>query len=267
VTFPSGLEVSFGEDSPNNICLECHQGRESNVTITNAIANADVGDDEVSPALRFSNPHYFATGATLFGTQAQGPFQYADQEYNGRNEHTRRFDECSDCHDQHTAAIRFEECSDCHEAVEAPEDVLIIRAHPDDKDRVDYDGDGDMEEPIRAEIETLNNDLYAHIQSYAAETIGTPIAKGTGYPYWFIDTNGNGEVDGDEAARDNAYPSWTPRLLRTVYNYQFIYADPGAFAHNPDYVLQVLYDSLADIGGEDAVANYTRPEVRPVEEE
>jgi hypothetical protein len=266
VTFPSGLEASFGEDSPSNICIECHQGRESNTSITALIDAAGAGDDEVSPALRFRNPHYFVTGATLFGTQAQGPFQYPDQEYNGRNEHTRRFDECSDCHDQHTGTIRFEECSDCHEAVEVPEDVLNIRAHPDDKDRVDYDGDGDMDEPIRAEIETLDNDLYARIQAYAADVIGTPIAKGTGYPYWFIDTNGNGEVDADEGVRDNAYPSWTPRLLRAVYNYQFIYADPGAFAHNPDYVLQVLYDSVKDIGGEEAVATYTRPEVRPIEE-
>ncbi len=266
VTFPSGLQVSFGEESQNNICLSCHQGRESNTSITAAIRAAGVGDDEVSPALRFRNPHYFATGASLFGTQAQGAFQYEGMEYNGRNEHTRRFDECSDCHDQHSAVIRFEECSDCHEEVEVADDVVLIRAHEDDKDRVDYDGDGNMDEPIRAEIETLHTALYEQILAYSATVIGTPIIDGPGYPYWFVDTNGNGIADPEESVRDNSYAEWTPTLLRAIYNYQFFKADPGVFAHNPDYALQVLYDTLADVAGEEAVASYIRPEVREVED-
>jgi Zn finger protein HypA/HybF involved in hydrogenase expression len=270
VVFPSGAEVSFSDDpedpSPNNICMSCHQGRESGVGIAQAIADAGVGDDEVSPDLRFRNPHYFATGATLFGTEVTGAYEYADSEYNGRNEHTRRFNECSDCHEQHAAEIRFEECSDCHENVETLADVQLIRAHPDDKDPVDYDGDGDDEEPIAAEIETLHTALFDAISAYAADTIGTPIAQGSSYPYWFTDGNANGMVDEDEASRDNAYGEWTPTLLRAIYNYQFFAADPGNFAHNPDYVLQVLYDTLSDIAGEDAVANYTRPEVRELDD-
>jgi hypothetical protein len=33
--------------------------------------------------------------------------------------------------------------------------------------------------------------------------------------------------------------------------------DPGAYAHNGDYILQVLYDSLVDIGGE--ISGMIRP--------
>jgi hypothetical protein len=31
-------------------------------------------------------------------------------------------------------------------------------------------------------------------------------------------------------------------------NYQWVAKDPGAFAHNGKYILQVLYDSLQDLG-------------------
>jgi len=267
VEVPSGLEISFGEESPNNICLMCHQGRQSGVDIAAAISNSGAGDDETSEALRFLNPHYFGAGATFFGAQANGAYQYDEMGYNGLNEHTRQFDECSDCHNQHSAEIRFQECTDCHENVESAEDVMLIRAHPDDKDPVDYDGDGDDTEPIRDEIATFQEDLFTRIQSYATETAGAGIVYAPNYPYWFTDLNGNGEADADETERSNSYATWTPTLLRAVYNYQWSNADPGSFAHNPDYILQVLYDSLVDIGGEEAVANYTRPEVRPMDEE
>jgi hypothetical protein len=263
VTFPSGAVISFGEDSPNNICLECHQGRESGVSIQNALNRAAVGDDEVSEALRFINPHYFATGASLFGAEANGAYQYPDMEYNGRNTHTRAFDECSDCHEQHSAEIRFEECTECHMEVSSAETVADIRSVEDaDRDPVDFNGNGDVEEPIKAELDALHDALYAEILDYAANVVGTPIGTGGGFPYWFIDTNGDGTIDAEEGQRANAYVTWTPTLTKAVYNYQFVYADPGSYAHNPEYIIQVLYDTLADIGGEEAVASYTRPEVR-----
>ena len=76
-----------------------------------------------------------------------------------------------------------------------------------------------------------------------------PVAyDGADYPYFFIDKNNNGKVDKDEAKFPNRYNAWTPRLLKAAYNYQFVTKDPGAFAHNPIYTLQILYDSIADLG-------------------
>jgi hypothetical protein len=266
VTFPSGAVISFEEGAPSNLCLNCHQGRESTVSVNNAITNAGVADDEVSEALTFRNVHYFAAGATLFGTEAQGAYEFADQEYSGRNEHVRRFDECTDCHGEHALEVRFEECADCHENVEieSAADVHMIRADEDtlDDDPVDYDGDGDVEEPIAAEIETLHTALYAAIQAYAADTIGTAILYDShSHPYWFIDGNSNGAADEGEVTGDNRYATWTPTLLRAAYNYQYVAKDPGAFAHNPRYVIQILFDSLASLGGEEAVASFVRAEI------
>jgi hypothetical protein len=78
------------------------------------------------------------------------------------------------------------------------------------------------------------------------------------YPYFFNDTNANGAADADEVNSDNSFKTWTPRLLRAAYNYQYSGKDPGAFAHNGPYIIQTVYDSLEDIGGD--VSAMTRPE-------
>lgn len=261
VTFPSGAKVSFRSGKENNLCLNCHQGRESTVSVNRAITNAGVGDDEVSESLTFRNIHYFAAGASLFGTEVKGAYEYADKEYNGFFRHESPITSCNDCHDQHQLEIRVQACTECHEDVETVEDVRLIRMEGE-FDAVDYDGDGDDEEPIAAEIQTLHEALYPALQAYATNTIGTGIVYDShSHPYWFIDTNGNGTADPEEVNGDNRFASWTPTLLRAAYNYQYVAKDPGAFAHNSDYILQVLYDSLEAIGGSEAVATFTRPPV------
>jgi hypothetical protein len=247
VTFPSGAVLSFGEEEPANLCINCHQGRESSTSVSAHIAGPGVGDDEVSEALRFRNPHYFAAGATLFGNEAMGGYQYEGMEYSGRFEHARRTDTCVGCHDPHALQLDVERCMDCHDNVESEEDIFMIR-QDEDFDPVDYDGDGDMEEPILEEIHTLQDALYEGIVAYTTE-MGDPISYNpAAYPYWF---NEAGET----------YSSWTPRLVRTTYNYTWSKKDPGMFAHNADYIIQLLFDSIVDLGGEEAAASFTRAPV------
>ena len=260
VTFPSGAVVSFGPGDSNNLCLNCHQGRESTVSVNNAIARAGVGDDEVSESLTFRNIHYFAAGASLFGSDVQGAYEFAGKEYLGRNMHDgEEAVSCTSCHQPHSGRIIVSLCEDCHLDVFDYEDIQFIRV-VDDVELVDYDGDGDDMEPIKDEIATLEEELLIAIQAYAIETTGTGIVYDAHrHPYWFIDTNADGIADPDEINGDNRYVTWTPNLLRAAYNYQYVAKDPGGYAHHPKYLLQVLYDSLEVMGGEDAVANYVRP--------
>ncbi len=256
VKFPSGAVLAL-DDPGSNLCLNCHQGRESTVSVNNAIG--DLGDDEVSDSLGFRNIHYFAAGATLFGTEAQGAYEFEGQEYNGQNVHVNAFNACTECHGTHTLDVQYAECADCHENVATMDDLVNIRFDEDDEAPVDYDGDGDVTEGIAGEIDTLAELLYAAFQNYAATTIGTPIVYNPArYPYFFVDA----DVDGMATAADTeGYASWTPALLRAAYNYQYSQKDPGAFAHNSDYVMQFLYDSIASVGGD--VSALTRPPVTP----
>lgn len=251
VRFPSGATVSFGErDFAANMCLNCHQGRESTVSV-----NARIGDlpaNEVSEDLRFVNIHYFAAGATLFGTEVKGAYEFEGREYTGFNNHVGVFNSCTECHDTHALSIVVDDCAECHEGADTVENLRNIRMTD-----VDYDGDGDVTEGVYGEIDTLRELLYGAIQAYATDTTGGGIIySADAYPYWFADTDGNGRVNDDEGA----FASWTPNLLRAAYNYQDSRKDPGGFAHNSSYVMQILYDSIQAVNGD--VNGLTRAEVR-----
>jgi hypothetical protein len=253
VEFPSGAVIDSGEPD-TNLCMNCHQGRESGVSVDLLIG--DTEPDATSETLRFLNPHYFAAGATRHGAEAHGAYQYADKEYVGFFDHGN-VNECIDCHQTHALEVDAEEvCSECHEEVETNEEMVNVRYN-----FADYDGDGDDQEGIYFEIQGMRETLWAASQAYATETVGTGIAYDEhAYPYFFIDGNGNGTVDEDEANSDNGFAQWTPRLLRAAYNYQYSGKDPGAFAHNNEYVMQFLYDSIQALGGD--VSGMTRPPVR-----
>lgn len=234
VRFPSGAVVAFEDAPDNNLCLNCHQGRESSVSVTNAVKGLDV--DVASDKIRFRNVHYFAAGATLFGTDAKGVYEYPGKTYVGKFEHDGNLTNCTSCHDAHALMPNTATCKACH----GTEELESIRMNS----KADYDGDGDTTEGVYGEIEGLSEVLYAVMQAYAKDVVETPIVYSpTAYPYFFADTNGNGLVDTDE----KGYASWTPRLLEAGYNYQYVQKDPGAYVHNAPYVIQVLVDSIQDL--------------------
>jgi hypothetical protein len=240
VEFPSGAVLSFGEGVASNLCLECHQGRQSGADVDELTEGVD--DDEVSDTLRFLNIHYFAAGATKFGTEANGAYEFDGKEYVGLFEHVPGFVACAECHSAHALDVMVEQCGTCHPGVESEEDLEAIRIDP-----TDWDGDGDTDEGIAGEVETMREALYEAIQEYAAGVDGADaiVYNAASYPYWFTE-------------EDERYGTWTPRLLRAAYNYQYATKDPGAFAHNGKYVIQTLYDTLEDMGAD--VSGMVRPE-------
>ena len=238
VTFPSGASVSFGEGEVDNTCINCHQGRSSAGSVDGLIG--DLGDDEISENLRFLNIHYFAAGATLFGTEVKGAYEFAGNEYLGKNEHVGAFDSCTECHNTHALEVEVVECSECHENVATAADLHDIRVS-----ETDFDGDGDVTEGLAGEIDTMAETLYAAMTEYAVSIGADPIVYNShAYPYFFNDA-------------EERYATWSPSLLRAAYNYQYAQKDPGAFAHNGQYIIQVLYDTLADVGAD--VSGMTRP--------
>ena len=224
VEFPSGAVLSFGEGADANLCLECHQGRESKFSVDALLLGLDeatiadlstsallelvskstspLDDDAVADNLRFLNIHYFAAGATRFGTEAKGAYEYDGKVYSGLFDHVDDYQTCTGCHDVHSLQVKATECGDCHDGVETKEDLLTIRESDSD-----YDGDGNSTEGLAEEVATMREMLYTAIQAYAASTTGTDavIYNSQRYPYFFIDTNGNGEIDEDEADR---YGTW-----------------------------------------------------------
>jgi len=235
VTFPSGTMISNLESSAT--CVVCHQGRESTPSVNAAITGLD--NDTPSAELNFINVHYRVAAAMLFGTEVKGAYEYDGKVYSGKFSHIAGLDTCSSCHNPHSLEVAQENCVSCHK-VDALSDIRTSQ--------VDYDGDGDLTEGISGEIQSLHQTLGTAIYAYAAEVTDAPIIYATGaYPYFFNDTNGNGTGDPGETIYPNRYASWTPRLLKAAYNYQYIAVDPGAYAHNPHYAIQILIDSIDDL--------------------
>jgi hypothetical protein len=263
VPFPSGVSLTFStekDDKGNlkpvdaNLCIECHQGRESTVTVNNYLAGKDA--DKVDAKISFKNVHYFAAGATLFGDAAKGAYQYDKQAYDGQNL-THPLNKCTDCHDVHALNVKTDTCATCHTNVKGVADLENIRYSTD---TTDWNGNGDTTEGMYKEIDGFRTNLYAAIQTYAETKAGTPITYDpASYPYFFVDANKDGKADKDDKGALIGYNAWTPRLLKAAYNYQYSVKDPGAFAHNPMYVMQFLYDSIKDLNGD--VSKLTRPAV------
>jgi hypothetical protein len=233
VVFPSGIEVhGLGDESR---CMQCHQGRQSTVSVNQSIADAGLGEgdeDTVSEDLGFSNIHYYAAAATLYGTEAKGGYEYDGKAYDAKFDHVEGYDSCIDCHNPHTLEVNVEQCSMCHTDVETVEDLVNVRMPGS---LVDYDGDGDMEEGIMAEIQGMQELLYGAMQAYATEVTGGGIVyDAASYPYFFDDAG-------------ERYASWTPRLAKAAYNYQVSQKDPGEYAHGGKYIIQLLYDSTESL--------------------
>jgi hypothetical protein len=252
VTFPSGAKVTFGEGENANVCLLCHQGRESTVSVNKAIGST--APDEVplnaegKPSLGFRNVHYFAAGATLFGTEAKGAYEFEGKEYAGLNPHP--VNKCTDCHDKHALEPKLESCAGCHGDVE----LEAIRMPA----TLDYDGDGDTTEGVKGELDGLAEKLFEALNVYtAAQGFPGIVYNSASYPYFFEDADGDGTADKDAEGASVRFTQFTPTLLKGAYNYQYYQKDPGAFVHNSKYVAQILIDSIEALGGE--TTGLTRP--------
>ena len=251
VIFPSG--VTLTDVGPQAVCLTCHQGTASMVQVEQNIEKAGVANDpdKVVADLGFTNIHYYAAAVSRYGTVVKGGFQYEGKQYDALFDHAIGVDTCVDCHNPHSLELNIEMCSQCHDGVHTIEDVHNIRMA---SSQVDYDGDGNLTEGIYYEVAGVRDLLYSAIQAYAKEVAGTPILYSPdSYPYFFVDTNDNGQVDTDEATASNGYKSWTARLAKAAYNLQTSVKDPGAYVHGGKYIIELLYDSTEDLNS--AISN------------
>lgn len=261
VTFPSGVSKDMGDSS--NLCLNCHQGRASKLSVDEATS---------SPGpYSFINIHYYPTAAVLYGSEVHGGYEFDGKVYAGRKlftNHSGRFDTCVECHMGTNTVRETPSLSDHNVQKPNPEDCVychgqdISQPEPGaDPSRFefsgirpasvpDYDADGNISESLKNEIEGLEAALYARIQFYAATTLLAPIVYDPHvYPYFFNDTNGNGQVDPGENIFPNRYRSFDAALLRATYNYQVSKKEPCGFIHNSRYIAQLLVDSIEHLGG------------------
>jgi hypothetical protein len=196
----------------------------------------------------------------LAGSEGSAGQPLSDRGYAGPLEHAGG-SACNSCHGSDLEAEHgpesphwgpsVERCAPCHKGVASP---AAIRG----AQRPDHDGDGDLTEPLSAELESLLADLLAAIRDNA-EAASQPICyHPQRYPHWMQDPDNDGLCDDTEARASNAYQVWSAPLLRASCNYQVVARDPGAWAHNFDYSAQLVIDSIEALGRD--TDRYARPD-------
>jgi hypothetical protein len=272
IVFPSGDMATFNNNS--NMCMGCHQGRNSTVQVDNATPNGTVQMPVDYPSYSFINIHYYAAAASLFGTDVRGGYEYLMKTYSGQNsfsgQHTtegRNLVDCVGCHmdsslgrdhndpnnnrlrdtEKHTFLPVIEDCTFCHS---------------DNGDRF-QDLGGIVGVNFR-NVEQLKGDLLDAIENYADVGGGLPnvsrvFYEGSTYPYWF-------KCDSDETCDNklganygNRYTDFDFDMLTAAYNYAVSDKEPAGYIHNAAYIEQLLYDSTLLMGGAPTVTPPLRP--------
>jgi hypothetical protein len=254
------------------LCGTCHSGRENGASITKKIgATADT-----SWSLSVTNPHYLGAAGMMLGTSGGVMYQYAGKSYtdkpvfwsttqNGPHG-SPHGGKCASCHaakfGKHTfeinlsttvptgtwagsfpvggvqpGAVNTAACTGCHAGPYALA-------------------------PKITEFEEASAELYAAIQAYAVANLdaiktATGNANATGICYWNAGVGGGQyyalEVsgvcqNGVSPAGSIPFTKANPKLLKASFNYLWTQKEPGAWAHNEFYALQVIYDSITDLG-------------------
>jgi hypothetical protein len=257
--FMDGADIP-AEVGTGTLCLFCHQGRESGLTVYLAIqsrVNPYTNPDAViNPSgISFINPHYLDSGAILWSRNA---WEYifeggtVPQEYSeGVTAH--QILNCAGCHmaepnaenteGGHTWRTRLETCQQCHGSfITKFEDIPAIG---------DYDGDGEVKTAFE-EIGTLNDPilgdsgLFGQLRA-ALHDAGIDYDPDA-YPYFFI------------AGTTDQYRLWTSNQLSAAFNLAWGYKSGNCVPyHNVYYGAQILQDSLRALGKDTSA--YFRPPI------
>ncbi len=245
------------------ICLFCHQGRESGLTVFLNIKKNTGVDPYTNPDVRltginsFQNPHYLESGAILWSRNAwEFFFNGAPQSYSsGIDLHQQQ--NCMGCHMSqpspngleggHTWRPRIEVCQQCHPGVNSFTDIQASG---------DFNGNGIVESAF-AEIGTIGDPVLGDSGLYG-ELKAALQAKGIfyspdDYPYFFKST---------DFVSSNGFTAWTTNTLTAAFNLSFLFKSGNCTPyHNVFYGAQILQDSLRALGVTSGpVAEFTRPD-------
>jgi hypothetical protein len=244
--FLDGTDIPSGVGT-GIICLFCHQGRESGLTVYLNMKNRGTDPYTADPnksigSFSFQNPHYLEGGAILWSKNAwEYFFGGVPQTYTtGNSSHQQK--NCAGCHMSeasadnaeggHTWKPRLEVCTQCHDPITS---FLNVSAS------ADYDGDGVVKTTYE-EIGTLTREgVGTRGTGLLGQVVAAFKAKGIYYnpdsnPYFFTSTGAN-------------FQAWTPNTLSAAFNLGYTYKAKNAlYVHNTKYAVQILQDSLKALG-------------------
>ncbi|PLX91185.1 MAG: hypothetical protein C0619_07865, partial [Desulfuromonas sp.] len=225
--FGDGVTLDYPEIGASNLCVRCHTGRTSGENIASST------DDFSNTG--FKNSHYLAAGGQVFAATG---YVYGATPTGGYHENIGV--------DNNQATGTAGPCVTCHMGI----------------DSADHSWDVVSLDEITGEITAINSNacINCHADLTPAELnaakdafhlalvdLKTALANNDiyflpNYPYFFSDPAGGFA---------NAVKDWTvggtkvgKDVMGAAFNYNLFDHDPGAYAHNRGYALQLIADSI-----------------------
>jgi hypothetical protein len=227
------------------------------------VPNEAAVDGQLSGAA-FQDGHNLVAAATFFGGNAAGYYEYAitwdplptgsaTKTYLRLGSHSGAV--CTNCHDAHGLAIptTFTCGFGCHATHAGTSDQTMAGLRLK-TGRWYMSG---TDQGVYQNFLQMRALLYTAIQRYslAKGNVGAGTAvicfnDGAGGDSFFLGT-AEGQSDGGCSTllwgKPGSNTAYTPRLLRAVYDYRLLVQDPGAWAHNPRYATEIMYDAIRDL--------------------
>jgi hypothetical protein len=273
LTFPGKAVVTTSKVV--GLCGQCHLGRTSGngtgtSTVDSKIGAKLPGDFTItSPA----DPHFFVAAGVMMGSNSNAAYQYSGQTYattppfyntaagsiaaapgphgspHGAN--------CTQCHSAN-GIVHFQKVDTANTLVPPPFPGFTSSHFPAGYPTAGAACDschstgpyGRSLEATRANIGALSAQLLTKLNAYLTTNGKSAICFRSFDPshneFYLTTANGGGLCGATDTTKYNTFDS---KSLKASFNLALVLNDPGAFAHNGDYVTQALIDSINDLGG------------------
>ena len=235
----NGDPLTYVDAGNSAVCVYCHQGLEdaSHVAADSAAYDASnmafyATSPKGNPAT-FRNMHYLAAGAMLF---AEKGYEYAGASYS--QEHIHTLVGCVGCHmadEPGTEEVGGHTFHMTDGAVESTS-FCLGTCHPNmTAINFPWNATFDAESDIAYMLSALMNAIIVYDSPDDDPDTAANIKYQSWYPYF----------------QPNSGQAWDPVAAKAAFNWQFVNKDPGAYAHNRSYALQLLWDSYEDLYNKD----------------
>ena len=258
-----GVQINYPNVSSSNICIVCHMGREIGFVIKKAAIN---GLDFTKTAR--INSHDFAAGSNLFQESGfefyTSAAKYPDTSIRHTSVGMNNFQgtgnrgPCITCHMNSSTSHSFLPITkDFSGIVTSITSLTCAKCHPSavtnnkdmDKDILESNRQGFKEAMrilrsllVRSGIKligTLNVDgTVTYKTDWSKVCTGTVPALASPDGVKFIVPGSGNLAGGADSIRAPAY------TMGAAFNYELLYADFGAYVHNPNYVKRLIFDSI-----------------------
>jgi len=237
VSMSNGASIDYDVPGGSALCVRCHGGRESGDSVKLKV--------DAFTNLSFINSHYLAAGGTVYNKTG---YEYAGQTYDNLGFHknvgkdntatTGTNGPCVACHMSAGAGHTWDFVSkDVDGVITANNSSACVKCH---------------DSLTAADLQAAKDSVHTALTTLQTALASKGILFYNAHPYFYKDLNANGVYDAaTEAGSANAFKNWDavyPGLGKDVmgaaFNFNLIEHDPGAYAHNKQYAMKLIADSI-----------------------